>query len=1071
MSPSTGWFSWSSTTPIYSPGSSSTTIYSLGSSTPPRYSLGASTPAQCSNCKHLLDKITQYIFEEQATDSVLTYVEAAKLLNSLLKLRQACCHPQVGSSGLRALQQSPMTMEEILMVLVELAEEHSQDFKVGPLLNIHIHYSLAEILPLTSDSLKQSHLGKPYTECSGSRKCEGNMCKTSDGNGYNQPNTLTSSNDEKHIVYKRRSTSSKSTSFQSFHMTCNKFKKNFLSFFNSKLSAAQQEFRKSYELVSNAHNDRINEHTGWWAKALQCIEENKDVSTDLIRKIGDVVSRTLSTLRTTRLTAWCCDLDGEGLGKPLTMKMSEKQEYAPSSDAIAMNLLRFPMVKGGPSHSRISSRSRSKSAGGKNRLMKAVQSSSHVSIVPSLSSASHVFASPVSDRGNIIRRTASFSPAMFLLLQLVIGETSLGGQLRSRDDITFVDPLNKFIAIIKQEFPQVVSLYKEALELAEEHSEDFRVDPLINIHIHYRLAEILPLTSDSLQQSQLGKPYTECSGFGKCEGFMNFSFVVSQIFLKVSNAHNDRINEHTAWWAKALQCIEENKDVSTDFIRKIGDVVSGTLSIFRTSRLTAWCCDLNGEGLGKPLTMEMSEKQEYAPSSDAIEMNLLRFPMVKGGPSNSSMEVANSLTTLQPSDPSPEFRQQPSMVSLTIMFYHEGIFVGPPLEYLEGSKDTIKDLDFENFTYGNFNCIKAATLFPHVGLFYCLPGSDLSDGIRELKNEQQLADFVAAALGNGRHIDVYVEHHRYDIHDWFVKDNDDLEDCDEDEYKQEDRSVDPIYKVKPGIVYPDHGPYQPWKDMVPILGMKFKDHEEMKMMLANYGVANGYQLWYKRNDYKSLLVLCSRNVIEGRWIARHYVRDIVSNPKISYRELQDAIREKFLINVSLGQVIRAKQRALYDFKGGKVIGLDGCFLKGTIKGELLTAMGRDANNHIFLIASCEAFENGICKSYHAAIINQRGKPIITMLEDITICLMRMDATASGSGLGKEEDADPANADHANANHANADPREMEHVEMEQLVHMEEPVQEANVQEPVLRRGLRLRRPSQMILLNKWKKPF
>ncbi|GJR07382.1 hypothetical protein Tco_0530366 [Tanacetum coccineum] len=984
---------------------------------------------------------------------------------------------------------------------------------------------------------------------------------------------------------------------------------------------------------------------------------------------------------------------------------------------------------------------------------------------------------------------------------------------------------------------------------------------------------------------------------------------------------------------------------------------------------------------------------------------------------------------------------------LTITFYHEGVFVGPPLEYLEGKKDTMKDLDFGNFTYGKFfECIKAATLFPHVGLFYYLPRSDLSDGIRELKNEQQLADLVAATLRNGGNIDVYVEHHGYDIHDWFAKDNDDLEDYDEDECvlddissfveepqfigeeeviipnrctsdpflnrlcktdpkkttrntfgtnegnenalalvedEQEDQSVDPIYKIKPGIVYPDHDPDQPWKDMVPILGMKFKDHEEMKMMLANYGVANGYQLWYKRNDYKSLLVLCGRNVEEGRcaskvgrkgiqknvskaskgkekveegkgkekvaegskvavgnkkwtkqaiklskspskkgtkrktsdnlckfrlwgswmqneasfqiktlipdhncarvfdfgalvtykWIARHYVREIVSNPKISHRELQAAIREKFLINVSLGQVRRAKQRALYDFEGGliehygklwdyrdqllktnpgstvkldvdevsggktyfkrfyvcfkamkdgwtagcrKVIGLDGCFLKGTIKGELLTAMGRDANNQMFPIAwavvtvknkdnwlwflvslgddlnlnrgatvtiisdghkglkeavrewlplaehrqcarhiyanlkkswpglhfkslfwgaasatlkhvfdekmkllsnlnehahkwlverdpntwsraffhmdrSCGAFENGICESYHAAIINQRGKPIITMLEDIRIYLMqrlvimsekargltdiitpsvrkqleklkeylrlwevypsgyrefevrklnagfgvnlethkctcrlwdltgipcihgvaayaylmkdpaegvsdfysktawqncyisfikpvsgqsmwvktglpppmppkkrvmpgrpkrkrqkhpsevndsssqrvsrfgrtmtcsncyqrghnkkrcknetvdpppkevrpkgkrkggqngfesaasalkrmRMDATASGSGLSEEEDADPANADHANVQEADV----QQPGEMEQPVHMEEPVQEvdvqepvqeADVQEPVLRRGLRLRRPSQRILLNKWKKPF
>ncbi|GJS16986.1 hypothetical protein Tco_0411458 [Tanacetum coccineum] len=95
--------------------------------------------------------------------------------------------------------------------------------------------------------------------------------------------------------------------------------------------------------------------------------------------------------------------------------------------------------------------------------------------------------------------------------------------------------------------------------------------------------------------------------------------------------------------------------------------------------------------------------------------------------------------------------------------------------------------------------------------FIVYMGCDLSDGIRELKNEQQLADFVATALGNGGHIDVYVEHHGYDIHDWFAKDNDDLEDFDADE--QEDQGVDPIYKIQTGIVYPDHDPDPHWKDI------------------------------------------------------------------------------------------------------------------------------------------------------------------------------------------------------------------------------------------------------------------
>ncbi|GJZ64609.1 hypothetical protein Tco_0621030, partial [Tanacetum coccineum] len=48
----------SSSTPIYSLGASTTPIYSPGSSSTPIYSPGASRNAECSNCKHLLDKIT-----------------------------------------------------------------------------------------------------------------------------------------------------------------------------------------------------------------------------------------------------------------------------------------------------------------------------------------------------------------------------------------------------------------------------------------------------------------------------------------------------------------------------------------------------------------------------------------------------------------------------------------------------------------------------------------------------------------------------------------------------------------------------------------------------------------------------------------------------------------------------------------------------------------------------------------------------------------------------------------------------------------------------------------------------
>ncbi|GJU01937.1 hypothetical protein Tco_1112275 [Tanacetum coccineum] len=47
----------SSSNPIYSPGSSTPPRYSPGALTPQSYSPGTSRNAECSNCKHLLDKI------------------------------------------------------------------------------------------------------------------------------------------------------------------------------------------------------------------------------------------------------------------------------------------------------------------------------------------------------------------------------------------------------------------------------------------------------------------------------------------------------------------------------------------------------------------------------------------------------------------------------------------------------------------------------------------------------------------------------------------------------------------------------------------------------------------------------------------------------------------------------------------------------------------------------------------------------------------------------------------------------------------------------------------------------
>lgn len=59
----------------------------------------------------------------------LTDREERKLLHPLLKLRQACVHPQIGAGGIRALSQAqpPMTMSQVLEVLVAKAKIEAED--------------------------------------------------------------------------------------------------------------------------------------------------------------------------------------------------------------------------------------------------------------------------------------------------------------------------------------------------------------------------------------------------------------------------------------------------------------------------------------------------------------------------------------------------------------------------------------------------------------------------------------------------------------------------------------------------------------------------------------------------------------------------------------------------------------------------------------------------------------------------------------------------------------------------------------------------------------------------------
>nr|GEX30003.1 hypothetical protein [Tanacetum cinerariifolium] len=155
----------------------------------------------------------------------------------------------------------------------------------------------------------------------------------------------------------------------------------------------------------------------------------------------------------------------------------------------------------------------------------------------------------------------------------------------------------------------------------------------------------------------------------------------------------------------------------------------------------------------------------------------------------------------------------------------------------------------------------------------------------------------------------------------------------------------------------------------PILGMRYDHPEQLKLALANYGVAGRYQLWFQKNDWRELLVYCGRDVSTGRCAWYHSKK--VKAKKQLFTELHDdankgtskdgegssrnsdvspkwtkskiassrksgqpvcgfrlwaswmSTENSFQIKSlkaahNLGQCKRAKQRVLYDFEGGLI---------------------------------------------------------------------------------------------------------------------------------------------------------
>ncbi|GKC15833.1 hypothetical protein Tco_1012615 [Tanacetum coccineum] len=149
-------------------------------------------------------------------------------------------------------------------------------------------------------------------------------------------------------------------------------------------------------------------------------------------------------------------------------------------------------------------------------------------------------------------------------------------------------------------------------------------------------------------------------------------------------------------------------------------------------------------------------------------------------------------------------------------------------------------------------------------LYYCVLGTNLGCGIRELKTQDDMEEFMVLGYQNGYRMDLYTEIYGYDVLEMLtdgnlhkddehvIKEDKDLSEDSDTEYvdfntEEDDPNNDEIvakYKIRNDVQYPSYNLDTPWKEFQAILGIKFESPKQLKLALADYGVAHGYRLWY-----------------------------------------------------------------------------------------------------------------------------------------------------------------------------------------------------------------------------------
>ncbi|XP_014524462.1 uncharacterized protein LOC106780679 [Vigna radiata var. radiata] len=121
--------------------------------------------------------------------------------------------------------------------------------------------------------------------------------------------------------------------------------------------------------------------------------------------------------------------------------------------------------------------------------------------------------------------------------------------------------------------------------------------------------------------------------------------------------------------------------------------------------------------------------------------------------------------------------------------------------------------------------------------------------------------------------------------------------------------------------------------------------------MAYFGYMEAIDTWQLRTVVDRHT--CSREhklgLFNAKWLSKILEKTLKKNPNVKGVDIRDKISRKWNIEISKNIAYRAKAYASDEVEGSftmPIIGLDGAFFKGRHRGELLTAVARDANNQM-----------------------------------------------------------------------------------------------------------------------------